>query len=52
MLRVGDFLRLTHSVTAMQDAWNGLGFNASEALIMVAVAAAAGWVALRAYRWG
>jgi len=52
MLRIGDFLPLTHSLVAMQDAWNGLGFNVSEALTMVAVTVAAGWVALRAYRWG
>jgi ABC-2 type transport system permease protein len=52
MLRIGDFLPLTHSLVAMQDAWNGLGFNLSEALTMVAVTVAAGWVALRAYRWG
>lgn len=52
MLRIGDFLPLTHSVTALQDAWNGLGFNESESLIMIAITVAAGWVALRAYRWG
>jgi ABC-2 type transport system permease protein len=52
MLHIGAFLPLTHSVTALQDAWNGLGFNVSESLIMIAVTVAAGWVALRAYRWG
>jgi ABC-2 type transport system permease protein len=51
MLRIADFLPLSHSVTAMQDAWNGLGFNGTESLILVVVAAACGWVALRAYRW-
>ena len=52
MLRIADFLPLSHSTEAMQDAWNGLGFNIGESLIMIAVSVGAGWVALRAYRWG
>jgi ABC-2 type transport system permease protein len=52
MLRIADFLPLSHSTTSLQDAWNGLGFNEGESLIMVAVTAACGWIALRAYRWG
>jgi ABC-2 type transport system permease protein len=51
MAHIADFLPLSHSLAAMQDAWNGLGFNAGESLLLAAIAVAAGWVALRVYRW-
>jgi ABC-2 type transport system permease protein len=52
MLRIGDFLPLTYAVEALQDAWNGLGWNWADLAVLGGVTVVAGWVALRVYRWG
>ena len=52
MLRIGDFLPLTYAVEALQDAWNGLGWNWGDLAVLGGVTVVAGWVALRVYRWG
>jgi ABC-2 type transport system permease protein len=52
MLRIGDLLPLTYAVEALQDAWNGLGWNWADLAVLGGVTVVAGWVALRVYRWG
>lgn len=52
MLRIGDFLPLTYAVEALQDAWNGLGWNWGDLAVQAVITVVAGLVALRAYRWG
>ncbi len=49
--RIGDFLPLTHVVTALQDPWLGLGWNGAELLLVAGIAVAAAAVAARAFRW-
>jgi ABC-2 type transport system permease protein len=49
--RIGDFLPLTHVVTAMQDPWIGFGTNVPELALVVGVTAAAALLAARVFRW-
>lgn len=51
MLRIADFLPLTYAVNALQDAWNGLGWNRRDYVVLAGIALVAGWVSLRLYRW-
>ena len=51
MLRIGDLLPLTYAVEALQDAWNGLGWNWPDLAVLAGVTVVAGWLALRVYRW-
>lgn len=48
--RVGDFLPLTHAVTALQYPWIGRGTSVAELLIVLSVAAAAALAAAWALR--
>ena len=52
MVRIGEFLPLTYAVEALQDAWNGLGWNWGDLAVLAGITVVAGWVALRVYRWG
>jgi ABC-2 type transport system permease protein len=51
MLRIADFLPLTYAVNALQDAWNGLGWDWRDYVVLGGIALGAGWVSLRLYRW-
>jgi ABC-2 type transport system permease protein len=51
MVTIGEWLPLQHAVVATQDGWLGMGWNWPQLLILSAVALAASWGALRAYRW-
>jgi ABC-2 type transport system permease protein len=48
---VSDVLPLTHVNLLLQDAWLGLGWAMSQALITLAFAGAAGLLAVRFFRW-
>jgi ABC-type multidrug transport system permease subunit len=52
MKRIGDFLPLTYGVDLLQGAWIGGTWNWVAALVLLAIAAAAGFLSLRVYRWG
>jgi len=52
LLRIGDFLPLTYAVEALQDAWNGLGWNWPDLAVLAGITVVAGWLSLRVYRWG
>jgi ABC-2 type transport system permease protein len=49
--RIGDFLPLTHAVTAMQDPWIGFGTNPAELGLVVGITVLAGLLAARYFRW-
>lgn len=52
MRRIGDFLPLTYAIDAMQQGWNGGGWDEVALLVLAALTIAVGWLALRVYRWG
>ena len=51
MTRIADFLPLTYAVTALQDAWNGVGWGTADLIVLAGIALVAGWLSLRVYRW-
>ena len=51
MVHIADFLPLTYAVTAIQDAWNGVGWGALDLVVLAAVTMVASSISLRVYRW-
>ena len=48
---VGGVLPLAHLVTAVQDPWFGLGWNATDLVVLAAYTIAAGALGFRYFRW-
>lgn len=51
MARFADFLPLTYAVRALQDAWNGRGWDWIDYAVLCGIAVVAGWLSLRLYDW-